>query len=47
MKKQRVHRVDRGCIGFREGTHRGNIGVVLGFFGEDGKRNGNYYVGFP
>ena len=25
------------------GTHWGNIGIILGLYGDDGKENGNYY----
>ena len=29
------------AIGFREGTHRGNIRTIVGLYGDNGKENGN------
>ena len=28
------------------GTHWGNFGVLLGLYRDNGKENGNYYLGF-
>ena len=37
-------------LGFRvgpfKGIYRDYIGVILGLYGDNGKENGNYYVGF-
>ena len=39
-----------GSLGFRVGPFNGiykdYIGVIQGLYGDNGKENGNYYVGF-